>query len=93
MHLKIHSHRVKRKAMSREKDASIFTTHKRSFGQGSIFTRLCLSIGGEGICMMSLPVWLPDPMFLLESVVLMGRVVVLRWMWSFGSVVLEGCGP
>ena len=27
----------------------------------------CLSVHNGGLCMMSLPVWLPGPMFLLES--------------------------
>ena len=41
----------------------IFTARKRSLGQGNIFTGVCLSRGG--LCMMSLPVWLSGPIFLL----------------------------
>ena len=37
-------------------------------GQGNVFTHLSFCPGrkgeGEGLCMMSLPVWLPGPMFL-----------------------------
>ena len=36
-----------------------------SLGQGNIFTGVCLSIGG--LCMVSLPVWLSGPMFLLGA--------------------------
>ena len=44
----------------------MITARKRSLGQGNVFTRVCHSVhGGEGgLCMMSLPVWLPGPMFL-----------------------------
>ena len=41
---------------------SIVTACKQSLGQGNIFTGVCLSTGG--LCMMSLPVWLPGPIFL-----------------------------
>ena len=37
----------------------IFTACKRSLGQGNFFTGVCLST--EGLCIMSLPVWLPGP--------------------------------
>ena len=41
------------------------TTHKRILGQGNIFTDMCQSFCPQGrVCMMSLPVWLPGPMFL-----------------------------
>ena len=41
------------------------TTHKRILGQGTIFTDMCQSFCPQwGVCMMSLPVWLPGPMFL-----------------------------
>ena len=36
----------------------------RSLGQGNVFTGVCHSVH-NGICMMSLPVWLLGPMFLL----------------------------
>ena len=43
----------------------IVTARKRSLGQGNVFTRICHSVNrGRGLCMMSLPVWLPGPMFL-----------------------------
>ena len=35
---------------------------KRSLGQGNVFTGVCLSVHRGSL--MSLPVWLPDPMFL-----------------------------
>ena len=41
---------------------SIVTACKQSLRQGSIFTSVCLSTGG--LCMLSLPVWLPGPTFL-----------------------------
>ena len=43
-----------------------FTLRKRSLGQGNIFTGVCQSFcpRGGGRLMMSLPVWLPGPMFL-----------------------------
>ena len=35
-------------------------------GQGYVFTNVCHSVHRAGLCMMSLPVWLPGPiMFLL----------------------------
>ena len=34
-------------------------------GQGNIFRSVCHSIHMGGLCMMSFPVWLPGPMFLL----------------------------
>ena len=45
---------------------TIITACKRSLGQGNIFTGVCRSFcpQGGGLCMMSLPVWLPGPMFL-----------------------------
>ena len=39
------------------------TTCKRSLGQGNVFTDVCLPIGG--LCMMSHPVRLPSPLFIL----------------------------
>ena len=45
---------------------SIFTDSKQSLGQGNVFTSVCQSFCSQGgFCMMSLPVWLPGPMFLL----------------------------
>ena len=44
----------------------LFTARKRSLGQGNVFTGVCLSTGG--LCMMSLPVWLPSLMFLAGGV-------------------------
>ena len=44
---------------------SVVTACKQSFGQGKMFTGVCLSTGG--LRMMSLPVWLPGPMFLTGS--------------------------
>ena len=40
------------------------TARKRSLGQANLFTPICQSFcsGGGGLCMMSLPVWLPGPM-------------------------------
>ena len=45
----------------------IIATPKRSFEQGSVFTGFYLFTGGGGrwICMISLPICLPGPMFLL----------------------------
>ena len=47
----------------------IFTARKLSLGQGNVFRSVCQSFcpqGGWGVlCMMSLTVWLPGPMFLL----------------------------
>ena len=43
-----------------------------SLGQGNIFTGVCLSIGG--LCMVSLPVWLSGPMFLLGGLCLWSHV-------------------
>ena len=45
-------------------EITIITAGKRSFGQGNIFTGVCLSTWVGGLCMMLLPVWLPGPMFL-----------------------------
>ena len=54
-----------------QRDSSILktfiTSRKGSFGQGNIFTDVCLSTGGGGVCMMSPPVWLPGVMFLPEG--------------------------
>ena len=46
---------------------AIFTARKRSLGQGNVFTPVCHSAhggGGGGLCMISLLVRLPGPMFL-----------------------------
>ena len=50
----------------------IFTTRKRNLGQGNIFTGVCHSLCPQrgGLCMMSLPVWLPGPMFHLGGLCL-----------------------
>ena len=60
-----------------KKSKFIFTAHKRSLGQGNVFTGMCQSFcsqGAGGLCMMSLSVWLTGlgvsvsgPMFLLEG--------------------------
>ena len=60
-----------------KKSKFIFTAHKRSLGQGNVFTGMCQSFcsqGVGGLCMMSLSVWLTGlgvsvsgPMFLLEG--------------------------
>ena len=42
----------------------LVTARKRSLGQGHIFSGVRLSTEGS-LCMISLPVWLPGPMFLL----------------------------
>ena len=42
----------------------LVTAQKQSLGQGNVFTGVCLSEGGD-LYMMSIPVWLPDSMFLL----------------------------
>ena len=67
----------------------IFTAHNPSLGQGSIFTGECQSFcsqgRGKGLCMMSLPVWLPGPMFLLEGLCLWSHVP------SGGSLSLVPC--
>ena len=49
---------------------------KRSLGQGNVFTRVCHSVHrGEGaLCMISLPVWLPGPMFLPGGLCLWSHV-------------------
>ena len=46
----------------------LVTTCKRSLGQYSIFTGVCLSKGGGVLCMVSIPVWLLGPMFLLGGI-------------------------
>ena len=45
----------------------LVTTCKQSLGQYSIFTGVCLSTGGV-LCMVSIPVWLLGPMFLLGGI-------------------------
>ena len=60
-----------------KKSKFIFNAHKRSLGQGNVFTGMCQSFcsqGAGGLCMMSLSVWLTGlgvsvsgPMFLLEG--------------------------
>ena len=42
----------------------LVTARKRSLGQGHIFSGVRLSTEGS-LCMISLPVWLPGPMFVL----------------------------
>ena len=44
---------------------AIVTARKRSLGQGNVFIGVYSQTSGGGLCMMSLPVWLPGPMFLL----------------------------
>ena len=40
------------------------TVHtSRSLRQGNVFTLVCVILFTGGLCMMSLPVWLPGPMF------------------------------
>ena len=45
----------------------LVTTWKRSLGEGNVFAHVCHSVHGAlgGLCMISLPVRLPGPMFLL----------------------------
>ena len=45
---------------------SFITVRKRSVEQGNIFTSVCLC-PQRGLHMMSLPVWLPGPVFLLRG--------------------------
>ena len=61
----------------------IFTASKRSLGQGNIFRRVCHSVPG-GLCVMSLLVWLPGPMFLLRSLCLGGGLSLCRGSQSGG---------
>ena len=73
--------------------ADIFTARKRSLGQGNVFTRMCHSVhGGGGLCMMSLPVWLPGPMFFLEGLSLVpctfwGSLSLVPYSFQRGSLV------
>ena len=66
------------------------TARKQSLGQGNIFTGMCKSFcsqGGGGLCMMSLPIWLPGPMLILgESLSL-----VLCSPCSFQGVLCPWC--
>ena len=57
---------------------SLFTVRKRSLWQGNIFIGMCQSfyLWGGSLCMMSLPVWLPGPIFLLGRRVLCARSLV-----------------
>ena len=49
-----------------DSNITVITASKRSLGQGSIFTGVCQSTcPQEGVSVIWLPVWLPDPMFLL----------------------------
>ena len=44
----------------------LITVRKRSLGQGNVFKSMYQSFCSQGgLCMMSLPVWLPGSMFLL----------------------------
>ena len=45
-------------------NVSVPYAHSRSLGYGNVFIHICNSVHG-GFCIMSLPVWLPGPMFLL----------------------------
>ena len=54
---------------------SHFYARKRSLGQGNVFTCVCHSVHG-GLSRMSLPVWLPGPMFLSMGVSVQRRVSV-----------------
>ena len=65
----------------------VITARKRSFGQGNVYTGVCLSRGG--LCMMSLPVWLPIPMFLIGGLCLWSHVPC--WGSSWVSVQLGLC--
>ena len=45
------------------------TARKRSLGQSNVvYMSVILSTGRRGICMMSLPIWLPGVMFLPQGV-------------------------
>ena len=44
-----------------QSNVCFITARKQSLGQGNAFTGVCLSTGG--LCMMSLPILLPGPMF------------------------------
>ena len=64
------------------------TARKRSLGQGNIFSNMRLTVrGGGGLCMMSLHVWLPGPMFLP------GEGAPCAWShvpWMGGGVSVQG---
>ena len=66
---------------------SIVTISERSLGQSNVFTHMCHSVhGGRGLCMLSLPVWLTGPMFLL------GRESLSLVPCSFQGGLCPGCG-
>ena len=44
---------------------TIFTVRKRCLGQDNVFTPVCHPVGGGRLCIMSLPVWLLGPVFIL----------------------------
>ena len=63
----------------------------RKLGQGKVFTRVCHSVHrAEGVSILSLPVWLPIPMFLLVGVSVPGLKFLLRGLCTC-SHVPSGC--
>ena len=80
---------------------AIFTARKRSLGQGNVFTPVCHSAhggGGGGLCMISLLVRLPCPMFLGGGLCLWSHVpsrgslsLVRCSFWGGGSLSLFSC--
>ena len=72
MYFNVYDYQCSTKEWSKRIHIPIFTTRKRSLGQGNVFTRGCHSVRGGCLCMMSLPVWLPGPMFLSRGVSIQG---------------------
>ena len=69
----------------------IITASKRSLGKGNVFTGMCHSVHGGGLCMMSLPVWLTGPMFLPGGVFVSGPMFPSRWVVvSVQGVSIQG---
>ena len=56
---------------------------KRSLEQDNVVTPVYHSVHRRGLCIMSLPVWLPDPMFLLGGLCPWSHVP-FRWSLSTG---------
>ena len=60
----------------------LVTACKLSLGQGNVFTGVCqlfCSQGRGSLCMMSLPVWLTDPMFLPGGLCLWSHAPSRGW--------------
>ena len=66
----------------------MFTTCKRSLEQSNIFRGICNSVHG-GLCMMSLPVWLPRPTFFYGRGSL-SLVPCFFWGFSVQGVSVQG---